>query len=231
MGDGTAHTDGLAWAREAVGGRAVARARTHYEDLPDHDFGHVAATLRAAAALHDRALAHDRPVDRRAVAAALLFHDADYRPAPGAHGYGSREARSAAVAGHELARLGVAAPVRRRAERAVLATRPGAATGEMDDAALLVRAADLRGLGADYERFERNTERLRREHELLTGETVSRTEWAVRTVRTLAGTYLADDVRLTPAHDEDGHSAFHARAGRNLGLLLGEYCDADRVAL
>jgi predicted metal-dependent HD superfamily phosphohydrolase len=227
----------IGWVRATIPDAVVDRAAGGYTDhiddterLPYHNWGHVADTLDAAGTLLNRCARHDVPVDRGVVALALLFHDAAYHRDPESCGHPDRETHSATLARNALADEGYEQSRRDRVADTILATRPDADVDALSTEGMLVRAADLRGLGTDYATFEQNTEQLRKERALLSGERPSRSAWAVMTVRTVAD-YLAEDLRLTPEHDGDGVSAFHARTGRNLGLLLGEYCDAETVDL
>jgi len=79
----------------------------------------------------------------------------------------------------------------------------------------VLRAADLRGLMADYATFE--------EHTLLTGEEPSMAEWAEQ-VEDILEHYLSQDICLTPEHDTDsGVSEFHANTQRNLQRFRDSY--------
>lgn len=195
-------------------------ARQHYTDLPYHNWQHVQDALAAAEELLDRCSRHDIDVDATVVRHAVLFHDADYHRDPGDAGHATKEEMSAAIAAEELRAAGHDEDHIEAVRDCILATEDDGSYDSPEQK--IVRAADLSGLMADYETFRENAELLRAEHRQLHGEELSEQDW-VDQVTGVLETYLAQDIRLTPEHDEDGLSEFHRRAGQNLGLFLEEH--------
>lgn len=215
--------DDCATIDEATVERALARYTDDIDDEPTleyHNAGHVRDVLGAAETLADRWEDAGEAVDRDLLAAAALYHDADYhRPV---ERYDHREARSAAIAARELADLGFDDPFRDRVSAAILATHVDADPTEASSEGRLLRTADLRGLAADYEVFVDATERLRREAGQLHGEVPSRVTWLNRTLRRVSA-HLCHDVRLHPRTGDERASEFHTSAVQNLMRLSNEY--------
>lgn len=203
-------------------------ARPYYEEtLPYHNWEHVQDTIDAAEELLARCGQYDVDVDDDVVQYALYFHDANYRDGFHDHaamGYDSMEAYSAAIAVDELKKLGVTPDTIEQVQNSILATRHEAKIGPDDpNEWKVVRAADLRGLMADYDTFKENALALWDEHERLTTETLTADQWADNVEHVLEH-YLAQDIRLTPEHDTDGGtSEFHAHTRRNLYRFRKEF--------
>lgn len=118
-----------------------------------HDRRHLLACVQAAESLHDAMPEPD------AVAFALWFHDAVYRP-----WRRDNEARSAGQAGASARRLGLGEPFASRVQALVMATAhlDGTAPAHDDAAADWVVDIDLKILGASpaaYDRFEHDVRR------------------------------------------------------------------------
>lgn len=203
-------------------------ARDYYDDaLPYHNWAHVQDVMDAAEELLARCWTHNVAVDDDVVRYAVLFHDANYRHGFTQHeamGYDSMEAYSAALAADELSALNVSKDTADQVYETILATRRDAELEESDPSEWKVmRAADLRGLMRDYDTFKENSLKLREEHELLTGETLTAQEWA-DSAETVLLHYLDQDIRITPEHDTgDGVSEFHVNARQNLERFREEY--------
>jgi predicted metal-dependent HD superfamily phosphohydrolase len=197
----------------------TAVAATLYDsELPYHNFGHAQRSLVAADAILAACAADGVPVDANVVRWAILFHDAGYRADPAVHGCDDRESYAALLARRHLHDLGVDDDASAAVAEAILATRRDAVPGTVE--ARVVRAADLAEIAADFERFTENTERLRIEHELLTGEHVTAGEWKASAAAVL-GHYLEEDNRVSSQHDDgDGVSHFHRVGQANLRRYL-----------
>ena len=198
-----------------------AQARALYSDaLPYHNFDHIQDTLRSAATVIARCQEEHIRIDAEVVYFALLFHDAGYQDDHLARGFATKERYSAALAKPILHHHGVSAAQVEKTVAAILATERDAQCVSAEQKA--VRAADLSGLAADYPRFLQSSLRLKREHELLYGRTLSWMDWR-NTSRDVLGHYLTQEIRLTSYfHDGHGESSFHKAVRSNLNLLLAE---------
>ncbi len=198
-----------------------AQARALYSDaLPYHNFDHIQDTLQSAAMVVERCQEEHIRIDTEVVYFALLFHDAGYQDDHLARGFASKERYSAALAEPILRHHGVSAAQLEKTVAAILATERDALCVSAEQKA--VRAADLSGLAADYPRFLLSSLRLKREHELLYGRTLSWADWQ-NTSRDVLGHYLTQEIRLTSYfHDGHGESSFHKAVRTNLRRLLAE---------
>jgi predicted metal-dependent HD superfamily phosphohydrolase len=200
---------------------AEGRARSLYRaDLPYHNFRHALDAVDSGRDIVARCRREGIRIDEEVVYYALLFHDAGYHEDHVRRGFEIKEAYSARLAAEALAALNVQTRVIDKVERAILSTYRFAGFVTAEEKA--VRAADLAGLAADYETFRANTERLRAEHALLTGETVTWENW-VRGVVEVLRYYLSQEIRLTSNFSNAaGESQFHQLAGANLARLTEE---------
>jgi hypothetical protein len=198
-----------------------AQARALYSDaLAYHNFDHIQDTLTSAVTVIERCQEEHIRIDVEVVYFALLFHDAGYQDDHLAHGFATKERYSAALAAPILRQHGVGATQIEKTVAAILATERDALCVSAEQKA--VRAADLSGLAADYPRFLQSSLRLKREHELLYGRTLSWADWK-NTSRDVLGHYLTQEIRLTSYfHDGYGESSFHKAVRSNLNLLLAE---------
>lgn len=201
------------------------RAAQRYDpELPYHSFDHVRDTLERAADLLERCRRHDLGVDDEVVQAALLFHDAGYHLDPEEQGHDSPEALSASIAQEELDDIGVDAAVIEQVRDCIMATRPEAQAHTPEQK--IVRAADLGGLAGSYAEFLEDAGALREEHAYLHGERQPLQAW-VEGVRKTLQFYLAQDIRLTPEHDDGEESRWHRSVRQNLERFLTEHGHAD----
>lgn len=188
--------------------------------LPYHNFEHAKDAVRAGRLILQRCREEGIRVDEDVVYYALLFHDAGYHEDHREKGFPTKEAYSAHLASAALRARGVSERVIRKVEAAINSTHRDASFRTAEQKA--VRAADLSGLAASYAVFRTNTERLRSEYEMLTGEHVEWAEWVQRVAATLQ-IYLRQEIRLTSYFAaDDGESLFHQRARRNLARLIEE---------
>ncbi len=197
-----------------------AAAKLYRSDLPYHNFKHAMHTVEAAELIIRRCEQEGVRVDAQVVYYALVFHDAGFHQDPTQFGCATKEDYSAKLAGKVLAERGVAPRVIEKVAKAIDSTRRDAPFKTTEQKA--VRAADLAGLAADYKVFRGNTERLRQEHALLTGESIPWPQWvdmAYQVVRF----YLDQEIRLTSYFsNQDGKSDFHTKVRQNLAKLKAE---------
>lgn len=197
------------------------RAQDRYDDgLPYHSFDHVEDTLERAGELLSRCERHGIDVDEEVVQAALLFHDAGYHRDPEDEGHDSREALSASIAREELEDAGTDPATIDQVHDCIMATRPEAQAHTTEQK--IVRAADLGGLAGSYEQFLEDAQALREEHAYLHDEHQPIQAWVEGVRRTLQF-YLAQDIRLTPEHDDGAESRWHRSVRENLERFLDEH--------
>ncbi|MBT8446036.1 MAG: hypothetical protein KJO38_02730, partial [Gammaproteobacteria bacterium] len=177
------------------------------DDLPYHNFGHVQDTVSAATDIVGRCAEEGIRVDPQVVYYALLFHDAGYQEDHARLGFDNKEAYSAHLATEYFTARGASTATIQKIVDAIMATHRDARFVTAEQKA--VRAADLSGLAADYEKFRTNTINLWKEHAVLTGQQLSWADWVDDVGRVLKH-YLAQEIRLTSYYkDNEGESAFH----------------------
>lgn len=201
-------------------------ARPYYQSLPYHNWRHAQSVFNRSLAYADVCEQHDCPVDRDAIAAASLLHDAGYWLKPGVdHELPSKEAYSAWIASEELAVLEMPPDKIELVKQIILSTEKGKPCLSLE--ARCVRQADLANV-ASYNPFYflMNTYRLYVESKQLEPATASPisfddfTRFAQKSYETLT-TYLEHDNSLGAFDtDKQGHNPFHNRAVRNVGLLI-----------
>ena len=77
-------------------------------------------------------------------------------------------------------------------------------------------------MAAEYDIFKLNAVRLKEEHELMHGESVSWDDWK-KGVRQTLEMFLREELELTSDYyDEDGVSIFHKQTRNNLEMLLAD---------
>jgi predicted metal-dependent HD superfamily phosphohydrolase len=192
-------------------------AKLYSAELPYHNFEHALQAVKDA----EQIVAHCREegirIDEQVVYYAILFHDAGFHDDHSALGFSCKEEYSAHLAERLLPAHGVHGVMLKKVRDAIMATHRDGKFVSAEQKA--VRAADLRGLAADYPAFLANAERLRAESELLTGREISWPEWVSEVTKTIRF-YLTQEIRLTSYFaDESGASAFHEQVRANLKML------------
>lgn len=196
-------------------------AKKYYSpELHYHNFNHIVDVIAAGREIVDRCRDEGVRIDDDVVYYALLLHDAGYREDHVKKGYDSKEAYSAHIARQLLTRGDHTEAFIAKVEKAILATHRDGSFISTEQKA--VRAADLSGLAADYDVFRQNTDNLRMEQELLTGESIDWEDWKQRVERVISF-YLSQEIRITSYFtDGQGKSIFHQRASENLQRLMAE---------
>jgi predicted metal-dependent HD superfamily phosphohydrolase len=188
--------------------------------LPYHNFRHALSVAAEGDRIVDRCRAAGIAIDADVVHYACLLHDAGYRDNHTARGFESKEAYSAHLAADVLGRCGVDAGTVAAVREAILSTHCDARCATLE--ARAVRAADLSGLAAEYASFRDDALKLKREHELMTGEQVSWESWRQEACDRIAA-FLRERLDMTPADvDPGGESALVVRARANMRRLLDE---------
>jgi len=190
-------------------------------ELPYHNFSHA---LKAVANGREIVAACQRegiPVDAGVVYYALLFHDAGFIENPRRHDCDTREAYSAFIADKLLSGAGLSREKIEAVKAAIISTTREAEFTTPEQQA--VRAADLFDMAADYELFRSNTDKLRQEYVMLTGQPVTEAEWR-RQVGEVIGFYLGQEIGLTAYFRPQAGQAseFNQGVARNLQRYLGE---------
>jgi hypothetical protein len=205
-----------------------ARAATLYSPrLPYHNFEHIEETLAAAVVITGRCAAENIRINNEVVYYALLFHDAGYHEDHRALGFDTKEAYSATLAEKVLVEFAIVEPQIRKTVGAIRATERDASFISVEQKA--VRAADLSGMAAPYEEFLLKSLKLKREFEIIYGNSLEWRAWQ-ETSREVLSFYLSQEIRLTSYfHNEFGESGFHSALRENLRRLLAEAVEPQRA--
>lgn len=188
--------------------------------LPYHNFQHAVSVAEEGRRIVGRCRAAGITIDADVVHYACLLHDAGYREDHTAHGFASKEAYSAHLAADVLDRCGVDRRVASAVGEAILSTHCDAHCASVE--ARAVRAADLSGLAGDFTNFRDDAVKLKREHELITGESVPWDIWREDACHRIAA-FLRERLDLTPSDvDSSGESVLTVRARANVARLLAE---------
>ncbi len=189
-------------------------------DLAYHNFRHALDTLEAADEITQKCIDEGIRVDAEVVYYALLFHDAGFLDDHHALGFETKEAYAADLAAVNLARRGVARNTIDKVVAAILSTHKDASFVTAEQKA--VRAADLSGLAADYERFRQNSANLKAEYEYFHDKQLDWPKWVDNASATIRF-YLSQEIRLTTYFaDGEGRSRFHNAVRANLDRLIAE---------
>lgn len=190
------------------------------ESLPYHNFDHARAVVKKGEQIVQKCREEDIAVDESVVYYALLFHDAGYHEDHFEKGFDSKEEYSAYLADSVLAKRGFNKELINKVKAAIMSTRSGGNCFSIEDK--VVRAADLWGLAADYDVFKENTIRLKKEHEMMTGEQISWGKWKEMAINTVE-LFLEEEMDITSDYfDGDGNSKFHKDARKNLKTLKSD---------
>ena len=189
-------------------------------ELAYHNFQHALDTLEAADNITQKCIDEGIRVDPEVVYFALLFHDAGFLEDHHALGFDTKEAYAADLAAVSLTRRGIARNTIGKVVAAILSTHKDASFVTAEQKA--VRAADLSGLAADYERFRRNSANLKAEYEMFHDRQLDWPKW-VDNVSATVRFYLSQEIRLTSYFsDGEGRSRFHNAVRANLDRLIAE---------
>ena len=188
--------------------------------MSSDNFQHANDTIVAAEHITKRCVEDGIRVNHRVIYLALLFHDAGFVEDHVPRGFESKEAYSADLATARLRQHGVPTRTIEKVAAAILSTHIDANFVTVEQQA--VRAAELSGLGTDYETFWRNTANLKTEHELFYATTLSWSESVGNASRTVRF-YLSQEIGLTSYFiTKLCEPAFHQVVRGNLERLLDE---------
>ena len=188
--------------------------------LPYHNFQHALSVAQEGSRIVDRCRAEGIAIDADVVHYACLLHDAGYRDDHKALGFDSKEAYAANLADGILLRCCVDSATSEAVHEAILSTHCDAQCASIE--ARAVRAADLSGLGGEFRSFREDALRLKREHELMTGDQMPWDSWREEACRRIAS-FLRERLDLTPADvDASGESILAVRARENMRRLMAE---------
>jgi predicted metal-dependent HD superfamily phosphohydrolase len=186
--------------------------------LPYHNAGHALRAVTLGERLLRACWQAGVHVDATVVRFALLFHDAGYGTDPSTVGCPDAEAYAGTLARRALTGR-LPAPVMDDVEAAILSTRR---TTQPDTTeGMVVRAADLADLAADYDTFAANSEALRVEHQRLSGTRLSLAEWR-ESVDRLLSSYLEERLWPLELHGSSEQPGFHVAAKANLRRYLAQ---------
>jgi hypothetical protein len=207
-------------------------AEAWYSDLPYHNFQHARETLWEAMRLVDLCETHGLQVNRKALVAAALFHDAGYHLDEREYGFNTKEEFSAAILGMHGEKYGFSVVDTYTAEKAILSTYLSAVPNTLEDK-ILVRA-DLASIAGGYqEPFRRKTLLFTEEAKLLKatrGETFDHREFVKGNIRALC-VYLSNDLTLGPFDTEDRQGVFKLRATANIQQWVQETAGELRLSV
>lgn len=169
-------------------------AEHRYGDLEVHNFGHAAEVLWKAMELADLCEAHDKNVNRKALIAASIFHDAGYHEDYKAMGYSFAEEYAADLFEAAALRHDFSPEDIDEGQRLISVTKAGTKVLTLNEQ-IMVRA-DIDNVGTDE--FQARTEALAREakaqkhakHQIYLWDQVRNGN-----IRAL-GSYLANDLSL-----------------------------------
>jgi len=189
-------------------------------NMPYHNFEHIIYVLKSSDDIIRRCRNEGVDIDESVVYYALLFHDAAYHENHIEKGFESKEAYSAYLAARELEGNGIRQDVIEKVKAAILSTHCDAHCYSNEDKA--VRAADLSGMGEDYEFFKENAINLKKEIEILSDTHVSWEKWKHAAIERIE-LFLREELELTnDYYDAEGDSVFHKRVRNNLQILMSD---------
>ena len=196
-------------------------AESHYDPLlPYHNFGHALQTIERAKEILGRFETEGLEVDPDVVYYALLFHDAGYRENAKEKGFESKEHYAAHLAVDALTHAGFGSDFIRRVRHAIIGTHRDIPFTTIEQQ--VVRVADLGGLSAEYEEFKKDSDNLKKEKEMLSGQKMTMEEWK-KSVRETINFYLKQEFKLMSVHDTTyGDAGFHRKVSANLARYLKE---------
>lgn len=191
-----------------------------YTNIPFHNFNHALKKTRDAIKLIKRCNKYNIPVNTKIVLYAMLWHDAGYHTDAKSKWYATKEQYSAFIIDKILNKYKEESYIVKRVVNAILATQGDMAPRNTEEK--IVRAADLMDMAWPYEGFVRDNRLLFQEYQLLVDPNCTRSQRKEKTQHIIEF-YLAQDIYLTPEHDdEQGDSIFHTRARNNLEKFLHE---------
>ncbi len=195
-------------------------AELYSDSLPYHNFNHALTAVTEGMGIVLYCVSQGIRIDPRVVYYALLFHDAGYHEDHIEKGFESKESYSAHLAVTTLKKHRVRNHIIHKVEQAIRSTAALAEVFTTEQK--VVRAADLSGLASDYTDFLANTERLKLEHEILTGKPVPWSDWVKHAASTISA-YLKYGFDFEVfATNGNGTQRFSQRAYANLQRLLAE---------
>lgn len=196
------------------------RAAKLYGELPFHNWNHARSRMKKGMAIARQCVREGIRVNLEVVKWALLFHDAGYHHDHRKIGYPTKEAHSAALARKEMERLNMDPMLIRDVEKAILSTHRDAPFQTVEEK--IVRAADLAGMAGPYSAFLRDNRLLKKEQELMHGNSISWEEWKKQSEE-IIGFYLSQNIQVTTQYrDAAGKSVFHTRVRDNLARMMRE---------
>jgi len=189
------------------------------DKLPYHNWDHVQETRRSLRELAARCRQYGIDFDFYAVDNAALCHDLLFWVEHEPLGFRSKEELAGDYSFNLLRQLGGSVEHAEKVRQIVYATHARVTPENIEE--IIMRAADLKGLTADYKVFKQNTLRLHEEHRLLSGDELSFDDFAKKSLNHLA-LYAIHFFNLTPSAFTDGSSDWHKRVLENAIALLSD---------
>lgn len=200
--------------------RVQALYQTH-STVPYHDWGHVQEVRDWVQKLVKRSSKAGMQLDVTALTIGALLHDALFFAEPSYFGCQSREELSAQYAYNMMINMGGGEEFAHKIWRIIIATHFLAEPKGPEE--VVMRAADLKNVGGDYEEFKRNTARLYHESALFGPAKTGFAEFVWNAMRYLS-LYAWRFLQLTPETFEGKGpvSEWHQTAITNITRLYAE---------
>lgn len=158
-----------------------------YTGLPYHNWRHARQTLWGAMAEADFCQDNNLALNRRALAAAALYHDYAYHEDLMTSGFATKEERASTILAQRSATYGLMGSDTVIAIQAILATTRGIKPQSPEDKALV--KADLANVAGPYKDFLASTKELRDEVRQITGKDIGFGEFAKLSLNILSDYY------------------------------------------
>jgi SAM-dependent methyltransferase len=197
-------------------------ARPLYPSDPYHNFSHAEEVARNVLELDKRCHEFGIRIDLTVAFVSALLHDAAHHIDPVLLGYDFSEELSSELAMNLCRKLRFSDSFAHGVGRTILATNPEVLLETLEQQ--VIRAADLQGITADFEKYVAQTHALWREYSDRRNANLSFQDFLPIGLGYLAR-FLWPMIALTPrAYDESGRSEFHLRALANIiGLVSSTY--------
>jgi hypothetical protein len=190
------------------------------DQMPYHGVSHPDHVWAKALILVERCAAHGIPVDGDALRNAVELHDALSHVPPRALGFDSPESLAAALTFRFLVDCGYSEANASKVSGIVMATNPEIRPTTTEE--IIMRAADLWNVGANYTEFKAGSLALHQEAQITKRAEIPFSSW-LRGAFLYLGRFMWPMLELTPeARDDNGRSVFHTNAVRNMVTLWRE---------
>jgi len=198
------------------------RERTYLpdEEMPYHGVSHPDRVWTKAKILMERCAADGISVDGDALRNAVELHDALSHIPPRALGCDSAERLASDLTFRFVMACGYSEATASKIRDIIMATNPDVRPTSTEE--IIIRAADLWNVGANYAEFKEGSLALHREAEITKRSEIPFSSW-IRGAFLYLERFMWPMLELTPeAKDSAGRSVFHTNAARNMVTLWRE---------